>query len=252
VSGVIVRPVRFTDDVGAMRRFLETAGLRVRIESERGGWCDMVAGSGMVALHDAASATSGAAHGETRLSFETDDVGALADQLAAGGVPEVTVHDEAYGQVLTCRDPRGDVIAVDGRSDDLYGYRLHRAQPDERLAVVPVLFTDPGGDYGGFLEALGLVRTLGDEYFAAYRGPGDAGDVGLHYVYDGELPIVPGPAAVHLTLATTEALEDVAARLRAAGHGDASITADEFVSLVSVTDPDGRECQIHVRSAGSP
>lgn len=35
-NGIVVRPLRFSADVEAMRRFLELLGLRSRIESERG------------------------------------------------------------------------------------------------------------------------------------------------------------------------------------------------------------------------
>jgi hypothetical protein len=245
VTAIVVRPIRFTDNLDEMRTFLEAVGLRPRVESVRGGWVDMVGGAGMVALHSAATATSGATHGETRLGFEAEDVRTLAKRLIDAGVADVSVYDEAYGQALRCTDPLGDVIVVDDRPDDLYGYRLHQAHPDERLSVTPVRFTDPDGDYGRFLEALGLPSVGGDEYFATFRGSGDTGEVGLHYVVDGELPIVPGPAAVHLTFTTREALADMAERLRAAGYRDASVVTDEFAPFVRVTDPDGRQCQIH-------
>jgi hypothetical protein len=250
MSTIVVRPVRFTDQLDEMRSFLEVLGLRARIESDRGTWVDMVAGAGMVALHSAADSATGAGHGETRLSFEAEDVYALGRRLEAQSVGDVVVYDEAYGQVLTCTDPLGDPVHIDGRSEDLYGYRLHQASPDPRIAVAPVLFTDPTGEYNGFLDALGFSRESGgDEYFVTYTASDEAGQIGLHYIYDGELPIVEGPAAVHLTFTTTEPLEDVAAKLKDAGYGDAEISADEFVALVSVTDPDGRECQIHQRTA---
>lgn len=244
MNALVVRPVRFTDDIEAMRAFYLCIGLRPRIESERGGWVDMVAGGGMVALHSAATSTSSARPGQTSLSFEVDDVREVATGLEAAGV-EVTVYDEAYGQVLQLTDPDGDPLIADGRSSDLYGYRLHEAEADPRLRVLAVRFTDPKGPYGGFLEAIGLPLREGDEWFAVHAGPGDAGLVGLHHVYDGELPIVPAPGAVHLTFETSEPLEDVRDRLVAGGYDDAGISTDEFVSLVRVTDPDGRECQVH-------
>jgi hypothetical protein len=46
---VVVRPVRFTERLDQMRGVLETLGLQARVESEQGGWLDMVAGAGMVA-----------------------------------------------------------------------------------------------------------------------------------------------------------------------------------------------------------
>src|SRR4051794_34422774 len=67
-----VRPVRFTDDVAAMRRFLEALGLRPRIASDNGGWVNFLTKeSGGAALHEAATATSGYKVGETSLSFES-------------------------------------------------------------------------------------------------------------------------------------------------------------------------------------
>jgi hypothetical protein len=124
---VVVRPVRFTDNLEPMQGFLETLGLRPRIMAEAGGWIEMVAGGGMVALHDAATSDHGAASGETRLAFEVDDVTGLAERLLDAGVEDVTVYDEAYGKVLTCTDPLDDTVTVDGRSDDLYGYRVVQA-----------------------------------------------------------------------------------------------------------------------------
>jgi len=245
MSTVVVRPVRFTDNIEAMRDFLETVGCRVRIESQRGGWYDMIAGAGMVALHTAATSAMGHAQGETALSFEADDCELVAEQLRSAGIPDVVVYDEAYGQVLTCTDPNGDKIAVDGRSRDLYGYTLHQAKADDRLSVQPVVFTDPLSHYRGFVEQFGFtVRGHADAYFATCAGDGDAGLIGLHHVYEGKLPIVPGPAAVHLTFTTTEPIEDVAVRLTAEGHNP-TITDEEFGSVLSVIDPDGLEIQVH-------
>jgi predicted enzyme related to lactoylglutathione lyase len=245
MNAVVVRPVRFTDHIEPMRAFLETIGLRVRIESQRGGWYDLVAGAGMVGLHSAASSTSGHGPGETCLSFEADDCEIVAEQLRSAGVPDVVVFDEAYGQVLSCTDPNGDPITVHGRSRDLYGYTLHQARPDERLSVQPVVFTDPQGPYRAFVAQFGFTPSRSaDEYFATCSADGDAGLIGLHYVYDGVLPIVPGPAAVHLTFTTTEPVGVVGERLKSAGF-EPTITHEEFGSVLSVLDPDGLEVQVH-------
>jgi hypothetical protein len=244
--------VRFTDNIDEMRAFLEILGLRARIESERGGWVDMVAGYGIVALHDAATSDTGGVSGETRLSFEADDLDELARRLDAAGVADVTVYDEAYGRSLRCRDPLGDEIRVDGRSDDLFGYALHEAEGDERWRVMPVRFTDPHGPYGGFLVALGLVRQgAPDESFVIHVGPQDAGQVGLHHTYEGELPLVPGPGAVHLTFETTEPLDEVADRLVGKDFEDAVVTSEDWGSMLTVTDPDGREMQVHEPAASA-
>ena len=48
---IVVRPVRFTDDVPAMQAFLELLGLQPRIEFNRPGWVDLAGSAGLVALH---------------------------------------------------------------------------------------------------------------------------------------------------------------------------------------------------------
>ena len=248
---IVVRPVRFTNDVARMQAFLEHVGLRPRIEARGGGWVDLIADSGMVALHDAATSAIGAKPGQTCLSFEANDLDQLADQLRDAGVPDVTVHDEAYGRVLSCTDPLGDQIWVDGRTDDLYGYRTHpESRPEAGLSVVPVRFTDPQGPYADWLIALGLTRIgeSNESYVMFDAGDGKHGYVGLHHVYTQDptdLPIVEGRGSAHLTFATHEPLDAVAARLVDAGHGDAHVIVEDFGSMLSVTDPDGQEVQVH-------
>jgi hypothetical protein len=56
MTAIVVRPVRFTDNIEPMQAFLELIGLRPRIESVGGGWVDLVADGGLVALHSAAAA----------------------------------------------------------------------------------------------------------------------------------------------------------------------------------------------------
>ena len=45
---LVVRPIRFIDDVPAMRAFLELIGLRPRVESTEGLWLDLLAGAEVV------------------------------------------------------------------------------------------------------------------------------------------------------------------------------------------------------------
>jgi hypothetical protein len=119
-----VRPVRFTNDVAAMRRFLEALGLKPRIASDSGGWVDFTTEeSGGAALHDAAMATSGHAAGETSLSFESaEPLEAVRDRLHAAGFTDAHVIDEAYGRSLQVTDPDGVPVTIDAVQEDLYGY----------------------------------------------------------------------------------------------------------------------------------
>jgi hypothetical protein len=253
VTEIVVRPVRFTADVPVMQSFLELIGLRPWIVTNVGGWSDMACGGGRVALHDAASSTSGAPSGQTTLCFEADDLAQLAKQLIAADVAGVTVYDEAYGRVLTCLDPDGAAIAIDERPTDLYGSQL-RAEPGapESLRVMPVRFADPTGPQAGFLQALGLrpAGKINPYYVNFVAADGARGQVGLHHVFSEKLPVVPGGggAVVQLTFQSGEPLEQIAARLSAAGFEPHIITED-FGSLLSVVDPDGQEVQVHAPAA---
>ncbi len=246
MSGVVVQPVRFTDHIEAMASFLELLGLARTVEAERGGWLVLAAGGGMVALHSVAASDSGGKPGQTTLSFEADDLDAVAASLEAAGVPEVTVYDEAYGRVLTCRDPLGDPCAVNEVMTDLYGYRSIAGSKPAAPRVLPVRFCDPAGPYGGFLQALGLApRGEVNPYYVSFAASGgDHGLVGLHYVFSEDLPVVPGSTSVQLTFESTEPLADISARLAAAGF-EPVLRTERFGGVLSVTDPDGQEVQVH-------
>jgi len=246
MTGIVVRPVRFTDNIEPMRAFLELIGLRPRIESVGGGWIDLVADGGMVALHSAAGSDSGGVQGQTRLSFEADDLDALARALTDAAIPGVTVYDEAYGRVLTFTDPLGDRIAIDERMTDLYGYRALPGDKPAGPKVMPVRFCDPAGPYGHLLQALGL-QPLGEinEYYVNFAAAdGEHGLVGLHHVFAGELPITAGEGSVQLTFESAEPLAQLAVRLEGAGFAP-QLHSEDIGSLLAVTDPDGQPVQVH-------
>ncbi len=250
MTGIVVRPVRFTDNMEPMRAFLELIGLRPRIESVAGGWIDLVADGGMVALHSAAGSDSGGVQGQTRLSFEADDLDDLAHALTDAAVPDVTVYDEAYGRVLMFTDPLGDRIVIDERMSDLYGFR---ALPGDKAAgpkVMPVRFCDPAGPYGRLLQVLGLqaVGEINSSYVNFAAAGGEHGLVGLHYVFGSELPIVAGAGSVQLTFESAEPLEQIAARLDGAGFSP-RLHKEDFGSFLSVADPDGQPVQVHEPNA---
>ncbi|GAB3820567.1 VOC family protein [Kribbella italica] len=213
MNDVVIRPLRFTADVGAMRGFLETLGLAPRILGRHGSWVDLVAGDGMVALHDAESSSTGGKHGDTRLSFETHGIDRLKERLVAAGHEDATTWDEAYGRVLSVTAPGGLVIWIDERSEDLYGYKLHQTPPDPRLTVSPHL-SGAVEDWKPFLEFLGVRQPVTFD---------QAGDF-----------------AVRLELRTTEPLADVTDRLQAAGY-----TAELVQGTIEITDPDGQPVRVH-------
>lgn len=248
-TGVVVRPVRFTDDLDAMRSFLETLGLVAKYDAIGSGSVELVCESGMVALRaTGARGTSGdpaSIPGQTLLSLETDDAEAVAHRLHEAGFKDAAVHDEGYARVLTVTDPLGDELRVDERREDLYGYRRYDtsgAAPG--LGVVPVRFTDDQPPYAAFLRALGLYGESAEDFASFVAGL--HGAVGLHPVYDERLPVVEGPgASCHLTFTTSGDLELLAERLRAAGHEQVRVSHEEWGSFLDVTDPDGQSVQVH-------
>lgn len=216
MNQIVIRPLRFTADVPKMRAFLETLGLRSRIESERGAWIDMVAGRGMFALHDAANSSTGGQPGDTRLAFEADDIDELKDRLELAGYRDAAVFDEAFGRVLSVTGPEDNKIWIDERSKDLYGYKLHDANPDSRWSVTPLLRVSDQAAWQRLLETLG-----GDSVELVRFGP---------------------PAEeleVRLELSTTESLAEVAQRLHATGYESV-----EIPDGLSVVDPDGQVVQM--------
>ncbi|TDD48485.1 VOC family protein [Kribbella antibiotica] len=211
MSDVVVRPLRFTDRVAEMRAFLEALGLHARLESASGGWVDMLAGRGMVALHDAASSSTGGKPGQTRLSFEAEDIGRLKDLLESAGYGDVAIWDEAYGRVLKVSGPAGESLWIDERSDDLYGYKLNEGVPDERVTLTPLLDATHQAEWRKLLTVLGLADGF------RFGSPGDE---------------------VRLEFVTTEALDDVLQRL-------SGYEVIRSYDTLEITDPDGQPVMVH-------
>lgn len=115
-------PVRFTDDPAAAARFLEALGLERAVSSDGGGWIELRAGGGGVALHATATSEGGHRSGALELSFESDGpLEPVADRLRGAGF-EPEILDEAWGRQLVVVDPDGVTVTVNQNSPDLYGY----------------------------------------------------------------------------------------------------------------------------------
>lgn len=235
--------IRFTDDVPAMRRFLEALGLATT--STRGdGWAVLAAGAGEVWLHEAKTSTTGAQSGVTELTGDVADLDAYAARLQERGLDH-SIVDEAYARTLEVRDPHGRTLVLHDRDPEQYGYQQHPANSDPRTSVSMCRFTDPQGDYVGFADALGLARE-GDpnEWYVPYTA--GTGILGLHHD-DGThgLPDDGSGPPVTLGLTTGMSLEEVQQRLRDGGYDARRIVTEDFGSRVETTDPDGQSLQIH-------
>jgi hypothetical protein len=245
-SHVVVRPVRFTPDVAAMQAFLEILGLQPRISFDRPGWVDLAGSAGLVGLHDVSNSATGGLPGETRLSFEVGDADATAAALRDQGIA-ASVVDESFGRYVELTDPIGAPVIADEVQHDLYGYTRHEVDSSQPApVVVPVRFTDEASSYDGFLRALGLTGTPEPGGYTTYVAPG-GGEVGVHYVYSDDLPIVASSyASAHLTFAIDSGLDELQKALQDKGFHLERFDED-FGSFVDITDPDGQSVQVHQR-----
>lgn len=117
-------PIRYTDKVPEMRKFLETLGFQPRIAADAGIWVDFTGGQGLLALHSDRPERAGT----DELAFETDEsLEDLRKRLHDAGYTDARIIDESYGHSLQVTDPDGRVVYVNARHDDLYGY--HRVEP---------------------------------------------------------------------------------------------------------------------------
>jgi hypothetical protein len=121
-----VTPIRFTDDVPAMRRFLEALDLRPHISSDSGVGVDLRGGAGGVHLHAADRTEVPHQPGDTELSFEADEpLETVLARLHAAGFADAHIIDEGFGRSLRVTDPDGLPASVAEPMSDLYGYTGH-------------------------------------------------------------------------------------------------------------------------------
>lgn len=241
MPGFTVQVLRFSADVGAMRRFLEELGLVVTTTSRSGGWVVLRGRAGAVALHDASSSESGSPAGHTDLTLTTGRAAAAADQLRGEGLP-TKLWDESYGQQAAVTDPFGSDIWIDEEQVDLYGYRAHDADTPSAVLVTAVRYSPDFTADTSFFGRLGFhVDGPADEYWTALSASAESGVIGLHHPGD---PVA-ATAPIELSFATSEPAQQLADRLAAAGH-DARVVHDEMLGdVVHVTDPDGQALQVH-------
>ena len=110
------------------------------------------------------------------------------------------------------------------------------------MKVFPVRFTDDPAAMRRFLEALGLTTTLASDGGGWVALDGSGGGVGLHAASTAEHPRSPGET--ELSFESDEPLENVQARLAAAGF-PSEIIDESFGRSLRVVDPDGQAFQIN-------
>jgi catechol 2,3-dioxygenase-like lactoylglutathione lyase family enzyme len=112
-----ITPIRYCSDVEAATRFYTAIGLEIGSRSRPGGWVELPAASGMLAVHRA----DGVAEGTCELAFEADEpLEAITARLrSAGFVPEPIV-DENFGRSVRVRDPEGVWVQINQYDRELY------------------------------------------------------------------------------------------------------------------------------------
>ncbi|WP_181772585.1 VOC family protein [Amycolatopsis pittospori] len=112
-----VMPIRYSSDVAALTRFYEALGLRAGPSSRPGGWLEMPAGGGMLALHRGSAEDVG----RCELAFEADEpLEEVAERLRAAGFAPDPVTDEGFGHSMRVQDPDGVWVQINLYDRELY------------------------------------------------------------------------------------------------------------------------------------
>ncbi|MFJ7213227.1 VOC family protein [Amycolatopsis sp. NPDC098790] len=110
-----VLPIRYTSDVEALQRFYTTLGLETGPTSRPGGWVELPADGGTLAVH------KGDRPGRCELAFETDEpLEDVQERLQNAGYEPGPVIDEGFGRSLRIDDPDGVPVQINAYERDLY------------------------------------------------------------------------------------------------------------------------------------
>ncbi|QFU89371.1 VOC family protein [Amycolatopsis sp. YIM 10] len=112
-----VMPIRYSEDVAAMTRFYEVLGLRIGPVSRPGGWVELPADGGTLAIHRGAAEDAGGCELAFEASEPLEDVAA---RLRAAGFEPGPVIDENFGHSLRVRDPDGVWVQINLYDRELY------------------------------------------------------------------------------------------------------------------------------------
>lgn len=114
-----VMPIRYVRDLEACERFYALFGLDVDARQRGGGWLELAAAGGTLALHSRDPGVGGA-EPEVELAFAADEpLEKLQVRLAGAGFDSAIV-DEAFGRSLRVTDPEGLRVQVNEHDLELY------------------------------------------------------------------------------------------------------------------------------------
>lgn len=111
-----VLPIRYCADIEASRRFYLALGLELGAATRPGGWVELPATAGDLALHRAQGDA-----GRCELAFEAEEpLEDVADRLRAAGYAPGPILDESFGRSMVVRDPDGVPVQVNENDRSLY------------------------------------------------------------------------------------------------------------------------------------
>jgi catechol 2,3-dioxygenase-like lactoylglutathione lyase family enzyme len=111
-----VLPIRYCADVAESTRFYRALGLELGSATRPGGWVELPAAAGILALHRVSGHAGGC-----ELAFEADEpLEAVASRLTAAGYAPEPILDESFGRSLRVPDPDGVFVQVNESDRTLY------------------------------------------------------------------------------------------------------------------------------------
>ncbi|MDQ3717014.1 MAG: VOC family protein [Actinomycetota bacterium] len=111
-----VMPIRFVRDIDAATRFYEALGLRTTATQRSGGWLELTADGGILALHRAADEAE-----STELSLlASEPLEQVVGRLTRAGFEAGTILDESFGRSMRVTDPEGVSVQINEHDTDLY------------------------------------------------------------------------------------------------------------------------------------
>lgn len=112
-----VVPIRYSADTAAMTRFFQAIGLEIDAVSRPGGWIELTADAGTLAVHRAEPGDTG----RCELAFEaTEPLEQVAERLRAAGYEPGPVMDENHGQSLRVKDPDDVWVQINRNDRELF------------------------------------------------------------------------------------------------------------------------------------
>lgn len=187
---ICARPIRFTADLAAHRRYLDALGA-TRVTTAP-GWEVFALGSGRLALH---AASEQQPSGRTTLAWEVADLDAWAEQARPAGVPfEIGMTGHGTAAIVTA--PDGTTFTVDPAAA-----AEQPAPADPTFSVLPIWYT-PSAEVAGARQVVtglgGIQRVTADSDvwtdfvcpaggLVAVHASDDGPDVELGFELDGDV-----------------------------------------------------------------